>query len=710
MMRFAHELLEKMGASLRFAMFATAFLATATAISGCGEDPSHDSLSVGAMATTHAALNAKSDIDHLGPMQPAAFTLPGDSVPNIGTFGDEIVLSFVRDEEIDHCYYVKGATIEEALAQPQAQKIELPGVVSGEVGINSCIFHDDRIYYQRGAEFSVGSDVLDSEGVLLALNPLVLPGFVGSPYMTIGVESGVPFLIYIAAGNTIEKRNLITGVDTPTEIPFLGCGIPHADAETGVWVNSRYDADAYGGLIQCRLVSAGNMEAIAFSLKYIPGIMQGPEGLTGEAKNPRLSGQVLVFEGRELAPGGNSLEASKIYYATVAAYCGDGTCDEDETNESCPQDCAPPDPACPDGTCNGDETFDTCPLDCDPPEPACPDGTCNGDETFDTCPQDCDPAEPACPDGECNGDEPHETCPEDCGYPPEDCADGTDNDGDDLEDCADPDCDTDPHCQPDPDPCAPVADRVTWAEGPDLCECQDYESTVDYESITIEGKCTVVLDLGKAQSVTLKIDGAYSVDFLNGIGEMLWGSYHVDDNGNHFGTIYSTSVIGVAGTEYGGAAVALDNGNQGYYLYCAEGQITLSIDGETVAVLEAGDDGTFDLVTGELVGVDNPDVGDTDADVVGGDIETDVAIGGPDAEVVGGGVDGVADGDTLVDGGAKSSPDGGATGGNAGRGSGGGCSIVSMTPRNDTPTALALATILAVALLVTIRAGRRSQS
>ena len=47
--------------------------------------------------------------------------------------------------------------------------------------------------------------------------------------------------------------------------------------------------------------------------------------------------------------------------------CGDGTCNTDETFESCPDDCPVPF-ICGDGICNNGETHDTCPSDCVAPD------------------------------------------------------------------------------------------------------------------------------------------------------------------------------------------------------------------------------------------------------------------------------------------------------------------------------------------------------
>jgi len=52
---------------------------------------------------------------------------------------------------------------------------------------------------------------------------------------------------------------------------------------------------------------------------------------------------------------------------TTTVICGDGTCSGPAENySSCQADCAPV-PLCPDGSCNGQETYETCPQDCPAP-------------------------------------------------------------------------------------------------------------------------------------------------------------------------------------------------------------------------------------------------------------------------------------------------------------------------------------------------------
>lgn len=63
-------------------------------------------------------------------------------------------------------------------------------------------------------------------------------------------------------------------------------------------------------------------------------------------------------------------EMTGIYNASTSvlnysnAYCGDASCNDTETFNTCPQDCPLPPEHCGDNICNGVETFSTCPQDC----------------------------------------------------------------------------------------------------------------------------------------------------------------------------------------------------------------------------------------------------------------------------------------------------------------------------------------------------------
>ncbi len=119
--------------------------------------------------------------------------------------------------------------------------------------------------------------------------------------------------------------------------------------------------------------------------------------------------------------------------------CGDGVCDDVETIDGCPDDCAPDGPQCGDGVCEGEETVDNCSSDCTPDGPECGDGTCDDGETADNCPNDCEPEGPQCGDGVCEDGETAEDCPDDCEPQGPQCGDGVCEEGETAEQCPD-DC------------------------------------------------------------------------------------------------------------------------------------------------------------------------------------------------------------------------------------------------------------------------------
>ncbi|MBM4371486.1 MAG: hypothetical protein FJ098_07515, partial [Deltaproteobacteria bacterium] len=144
--------------------------------------------------------------------------------------------------------------------------------------------------------------------------------------------------------------------------------------------------------------------------------------------------------------------------------CGDDICQPCETEDSCAEDCAAPDPFCGDGICTADagEDATTCCEDCgncsmrgcadvcvcDPfccaswdewcevecNGTSCGDGVCQPCETEDSCAVDCAAPVPVCGDGICTPEagENGESCCEDCGL----CA---------SHGCADV-CECDPYC------------------------------------------------------------------------------------------------------------------------------------------------------------------------------------------------------------------------------------------------------------------------
>jgi coxsackievirus/adenovirus receptor len=107
-----------------------------------------------------------------------------------------------------------------------------------------------------------------------------------------------------------------------------------------------------------------------------------------------------------------------------ASYCGDGTCDSDESSSTCSLDCKIT--TCGNGVCDSTETEATCPSDCTTVTDCnrtcyyseCPDG-CNWDSRG--CVTGCSesstiPEESICGNGVCDNTESSENCPRDCGY------------------------------------------------------------------------------------------------------------------------------------------------------------------------------------------------------------------------------------------------------------------------------------------------------
>jgi len=120
--------------------------------------------------------------------------------------------------------------------------------------------------------------------------------------------------------------------------------------------------------------------------------------------------------------------------------CGNGTCDQTETCETCESDCGPCDEVCGDGACTVSETCVECPGDCNPETcssdgdccggwtcvlprgvcestPVCGDGVCDPSETCENCEIDCEACPDVCGDSICTVTETCIECPQDCNPP-----------------------------------------------------------------------------------------------------------------------------------------------------------------------------------------------------------------------------------------------------------------------------------------------------
>ncbi len=114
----------------------------------------------------------------------------------------------------------------------------------------------------------------------------------------------------------------------------------------------------------------------------------------GEAGQGGEGGQGGAGEGGEGGEGGAGGEADPCNH--------NGTCDENETLENCPEDCT-----CGNGTCDENETLESCPTDC-----TCGNDVCEESEDATSCYADCH-----CGDGTCDENENEATCAIDCALP-----------------------------------------------------------------------------------------------------------------------------------------------------------------------------------------------------------------------------------------------------------------------------------------------------
>lgn len=138
-------------------------------------------------------------------------------------------------------------------------------------------------------------------------------------------------------------------------------------------------------------------------------------------------------------------------FKEISSYCGDGTCDSDEDDISCPQDCVVSE--CGNNIIEGFEECDgtadaTCPTECST-ECKCPtQATCvsEGHSCCDKCTANSDKGDF---DEDCS--KYGQVCCIECSYEISEleqvCNDKLDDDNDELIDCDDPDCDQNSNCK-----------------------------------------------------------------------------------------------------------------------------------------------------------------------------------------------------------------------------------------------------------------------
>ena len=186
-------------------------------------------------------------------------------------------------------------------------------------------------------------------------------------------------------------------------VSLVGCMPDIDDSRLAALDDCRSDGDCAGGEV-CRALD---------NRQQCLSRCAGPDGCPSDQ---------LCFDGacvpaRDEPPGPCNIECPPpgtcLWDAEQRAYrcdgvapeCGDGTCDDGETLESCPDDCTD---VCGNGACEQGETPESCPNDC---TADCGDGTCGDDETLESCPADCTGV---CGNGACEEGETLDDCPDDC--------------------------------------------------------------------------------------------------------------------------------------------------------------------------------------------------------------------------------------------------------------------------------------------------------
>lgn len=160
---------------------------------------------------------------------------------------------------------------------------------------------------------------------------------------------------------TISPGELISGFDLAELIPEG-------------WTVSNWDVSGYQKshvTQETRTQSYGGNTYAAYHWKF-GNEFSSPVTFTYTLNVPVSSGD-YGFVSIWTYPGGFSSDSKTLSVAEApTVVCGDGTCNGDETYQTCPSDCPAPAPTvvCGDDTCEGDETYETCPADC--PAPAQP--------------------------------------------------------------------------------------------------------------------------------------------------------------------------------------------------------------------------------------------------------------------------------------------------------------------------------------------------
>jgi hypothetical protein len=552
---------------------------------GCGDKENSNSNHQGdsGMATISYALSSGSTSSLTPPVEVDG-TQDNDGVENIGIIGSNYHRIVARGGDLFvetcpttdalQCVDSTGSGLQAITGLPSAT-FECGGVfedADGNAVLLARVAADGQTYFvpvtYTGATLNVAGSVATthlSNGVMIGSNTDVRVTTIG----------GTPFAIW-RSNSTTMLRNLHTGADTdisgldPDDI--LSSGQP-ALLDDGTTVVTSFDD---GGTF--KIATAPGIGDIQDSTAV--SILSDTDGdeITGTFPAQFPGAEVITF---------TDPSTGRRWYSesTSTGSGGDDTGEDAGTDDPIDTDMDGVDDSV--DNCIDDHNADQSDLDED------------GDG--DVCDAD--------KDGD-GVDNEEDNCPEDVN------ADQADADEDGVGDVCDPNNDQSPQ-QALEAACEFAAEKVTIIEG----SCEVTNDGCDDPFVTMQGSCTMDVDMGGQSPMRIQIDGTYQFDLDEGGGFRLDGSYHVIDNGNDWATGDRGIATGVYGTEYG--ADLMPEKADGYdrvHIYCDEGGIFVDRiveNGPNVRIvnLSAGEFADLIAQTGEVIET-NGDLVQTSSDPI----------------------------------------------------------------------------------------------
>lgn len=384
-------------------------------------------------------------------------------------------------------------------------------------------------------------------------------------------------------------RNLISGAITPSpQDPKDATPCGPATYDGVIAIGGQYSKDL-SGKQSCTLVVAPTIGEL--KTNGTPLVSLSQKSSSKLLTNPRLAGddkvgRVLVFS--DGYPGQEQLMVAPISYGDkpVDADATGDTSKTDADAGSTPDDVNPPPDTAVDATKDGTAEDIDAIIFIDANDPDLVEVDAEGNDIVPDGAVDVPPELP--PDVQPDTDKPETAEPDTKDAQPDSQDDSADGQTDDTSKPPEVTPDTGPEVTP--TACDFAKGKISVKIGDCALEnCQD-------PLVDIKGKCTVEIDLGKANPVVLEIDGTYGVDLLEQFGSLLAGKYKVKDSGNHFNTVMGDFGTGVEGTTYSGELPD----DTHYTLSCQEGSVNIywmpkNGPKQLLANLQGGQSQTFDI-------------------------------------------------------------------------------------------------------------------